>query len=391
MRATLFAAFAAFGFLFGIWQVLLPDLSRSLSLTPGQLGLALSAGFLVALPAMAWSGRVLDQMGAWTGVAGGAFALTAVFVALPLASDYGLLLLLMVAFVTASGVYDVAINAAAVDVEQGGGQRVLPQLHATFSLGGLAGALTAGVLVAGGMPFRGLYPLTGAVLAVVVMAGLRQRATQRRLLRARVEAPTPAGRRRLYREPVVVLLGVIVALAFLSEGGVESWSAIYLRSSLDLPVLFGASGVAMFHAAMALGRAASGRLAAFRGPVALMSSAGMAVAIGTAVALTTDVPALVFIGFAVAALGMSSVAPIAFSVAGDHAPDRSGEASAVLNTIGYGGFLLGPGLIGAIAELSSLRLGLAVVALAGIAIALLSRPLGEARRRRTAAHLPVAG
>jgi MFS family permease len=95
-------------------------------------------------------------------------------------------------------------------------------------------------------------------------------------------------------------------------------------------------------------------------------------------ALATDLPVLVLAGFLVVGLALAGVAPIAFSLAGDAAPRRAGAASAVITTIGYGGFLLGPGLVGGLAEVSSLRLALLVVAAAGIAISALTIAL---RRR----------
>lgn len=77
-------------------------------------------------------------------------------------------------------------------------------------------------------------------------------------------------------------------------------------------------------------------------------------------------------------LRLSAVAPLAFSLAGRARPDRAGRASSVITTIGYAGFLFGPGTIGTVAELSSLRIGLAVVVVAGLLVAALSSaPSGE--------------
>ncbi|HEX2222252.1 MAG TPA: hypothetical protein VHK06_06970, partial [Candidatus Limnocylindria bacterium] len=58
-----FGAFGAFGILFGVWQVLLPDLTRDLRLSPGPLGAMLSLGFIASLPAMLAAGRVADRVG----------------------------------------------------------------------------------------------------------------------------------------------------------------------------------------------------------------------------------------------------------------------------------------------------------------------------------------
>jgi MFS family permease len=62
------------------------------------------------------------------------------------------------------------------------------------------------------------------------------------------------------------------------------------------------------------------------------------------------------------------VVPIAFSVAGDFAPERAGGAVSVVTTLGYGGFLLGPVIVGGLAELVGLRAALGVIAVAGVLI-----------------------
>jgi MFS family permease len=64
------------------------------------------------------------------------------------------------------------------------------------------------------------------------------------------------------------------------------------------------------------------------------------------VALATKSPVLVVSGFLLVGLALAAVAPVAFSVAGEMVPDRAGSAVSVVTTVGYGGFLLGPPLVG---------------------------------------------
>lgn len=85
-------------------------------------------------------------------------------------------------------------------------------------------------------------------------------------------------------------------------------------------------------------------------------------------ALLTEVPALVVIGFGVVGLAVAAVAPVALSLAGEARPGQSGQASSAVTVIGYGGFLVGPAVIGGVAELTDLRLALGVVVLAAIGI-----------------------
>jgi MFS family permease len=98
---------------------------------------------------------------------------------------------------------------------------------------------------------------------------------------------------------------------------------------------------------------------------------------GLALALVTALPALIVAGFLLCGLALAAVAPITFSLAGDIVPGRAGDASAVLTTIGYAGFLIGPSILGAFAEVTSLRLALLAAGLAGAFISLQATRIRE--------------
>ena len=368
------AAFTPLGFMFGVWQVALPDLAGALDLTPGPLGAALSIGFVVSLPAMLIGGRLADRVGARNvGVAAGSL-LALAFIGFSRVDAYWVLVGLLMVLLAASGVYDVAINAAAIDLEQRSQRRVLPVLHAAFSGGGAAGAVAAGALVSFGIGFRLLYVGTSALIVAVMIAWLLRPSPRS------AHRTEPRRNPNLYRNALLLVLAAAAGLSFLSEGAMESWSAIYVRSSLDLPALLGAAGVATFHGAMLCGRLATAGVAGRFGRIPTLGAAGLLAAAGTALALGTELPPLILAGFLLVGLALAGVAPIAFSLAGDAAPRRAGAASAVITTIGYGGFVLGPGLVGGLAEASSLRLALGLIAVAGLSISGLTIAL----RRRMA-------
>ena len=152
----------------------------------------------------------------------------------------------------------------------------------------------------------------------------------------------------------------------------EHWSGVYLRNTLALPALVGASGVAVYHASMAVGRLISAGIVNRFGNGPTLRVAGLLTAIGMALALATREPILVICGFLLVGLALSAVVPIALSIAGSMLPERAGGASSVMTTVGYGGFLLGPILIGVAAETTSLRMALGMVVIVGISIAALA-------------------
>ncbi len=303
---------------------------------------------------------------------------------LALSGSYAALLATLVVLYSASGLYDVGINSAAVDLEQVTGRRFMPLVHAAFSAGATVGAVGAGVLVQAGTDYRLVY------LGLLAPLGL--------LLLALANTRFPAGGHGgpgggngethfgLYRHLPLLLVGGIAMLGLGSEGEMEHWSVIYLRDTLGLPALLGGSGVAVFYAAMAVGRLGTAGAVRIFGNRATLLGAGLFTAAGMGLALLTREPALVVGGFLIVGLALSSVAPIAFSVAGDVAPGGTGAAISVVTTLGYGGFLMGPVIVGGLAELVGLRTALLTIAAAGLVIVALGHRVsaGDGRPKQPA-------
>ncbi len=371
-------AFGFFGLFWGLFAVLLSDLSRALGLSPGPLGLALFFGAVASIAAMALLGWAADSLGRRTLIALAAAVFGVGVVGLAFSGSYAALVAALVVLYAASGLYDVGINAAAVDLEQTSGRRFMPLLHAAFSAGAMLGALGAGALVEVGVGYRYVYlsilvPLAALLLAVA--------ATKFPGSSEPTQGGREPGRHGLYGNLPLLLVAVIATLGLLSEGEMEHWSGVYLRQSLGLPALLGGSGVAVFFAAMAVGRLGTAWVVGRLGERRVLSSAGLMAAGGMALSLATREPLIVVAGFLLVGLALSAVVPSAFSLAGDAAPPgRAGAAISVVTTLGYGGFLLGPVIVGGLAELAGLRAALLTVVGTGMAIFALALRLAVSRQ-----------
>ncbi len=370
-------AFGVFGGLWGVWAVLLVDLSRSVGLSTGPLGLALSLGVVASIPIMFFGGKAADRWGQRAVLVASGLLMGFSFAGLAFVESYPALLVILLLWCATSGVYDVAVNAFGMALERAGGRQVMSVLHAAFSMGGAFGALAAGVLLSSGVDYRFVYMGCLIPVALIVLAALN--------------SPFPSAGRQddedgdgvrkagLHRNFPLMLAGVIAALAFFSEGTMEDWSGVYLRQTLALPTMLGASGVAVYHAAMAAGRLGAASIIKRFGNRRTLQGVGLLAAGSMALALSTSSPVLIVAGFLMVGLSLAAVTPITFSVAGSLAPDRPGAASSLVATIGYNGFLVGPALVGGAAEITGLRLALGSVAIAGFMIAVLSARLAEGR------------
>jgi MFS family permease len=363
-------ALGVLGFVWGSFAVLLADLSRLLDISPGPLGLALSGGMVASFPVMSLAGRAADIVGRRPLLIVSGALMGIGFAWLAFVGSYASLFAALLVLSAASGAYDVGVNAVAMDYERTTGRKRMAVIHAAFSAGGAIGALLAGALIKAGVDFQLIYLAALVPLGAMILAAATARFPPVAFSRARGEG-------KLYKNLPLVLVALVAALAFLTEAAMEHWSGLYLRNSLTLPALMGASGVAVYHASMAAGRLASSGIISRFGNRPTLQAAGILTAIGMALALATSEPILVVCGFLVVGLALSAVVPITLSIAGSMVPERAGGASSVVTTVGYGGFLLGPILVGALAEVLSLHVALGIVVIVGISIVALADTFGE--------------
>src|SRR5215203_5865483 len=264
-------AFGFFGLFWGCFAVLLADLSSALGWASDRLG---RKAYLILAACL---------FGA--GVSG-----------LALSGSYAALLATLVVLYSSSGLYDVGINAVAVDLERLSWRRLMSYLHAAFSGGAMVGALGAGALRQAGVDYRLAYLALLVPLVVLVTAFAAARFPLPATGEPESDLPSKGdgvGRWDLYRNGPLLLVAAIACLSMLAEGEMEHWSGIYLRDTLGLAAIVGGSGVAVFYGAQALGRLATGRLVGRLGNRRTLLASGVLAAGGMLLALATTSPVLV--------------------------------------------------------------------------------------------------
>jgi MFS family permease len=366
------------GLMVGSWAARIPALRDGLGIGDGELGIALAFVAAGALATMPLSGALVARLGSRppTRVF---IALMCVAPVLPfLVPSFALLLAAAFALGAANGGVDVAMNAQGATVEKRAGRLLFGRLHAAFSAGGLAGAAT-GALAAGlGIDARANLAIAGALCAAVTLP-----ATRGLLADDAVERAAPA-----FARPTrpLLALGVLAFCCLLAEGAALDWSAVYVRDDLGGADALAALAYAAFSATMLAGRLLSDRLVEGRRPSALLRAGGTVAGGGLALALLLDAPAAALAGFALLGGGLALTIPLVFRAAAGSGTSGAGPSLAAVSTMGYTGFLAGPPLIGAIAEASSLSVGLAFVAFMAAAAAVLAPAVEPRAPAGAAAH-----
>jgi MFS family permease len=370
-RLAVLAIFFLSGFGFASWAVRIPAVQERLDLGEGLLGVALlgmSVGSLVSMPLAGW---LVSRLGSRPVVGATALAYALTLPLLAVAPNLALLMPALALVGAATGSLDVSMNAQAVAVEKGLGRPIMSSFHASFSLGGLAGAAVGGAVAAWGV---GMAPHLAGVagLSLVSFAIAYGRMLPAGLDRG--EGGDPA-----FARPTRALagLGVISFCVLLGEGAMADWSAVYLSGPLGTGPGLAAAGFAAFSAAMVAGRLLGDRLIARFGPVALVRAGAAVSAAGLGVSLGVAHPASALVGFGCAGLGFSIIFPAALSAAGRAKSTAAGPAIAAVATAGYFGFLVGPPSIGFAAELVGLGAALFIVVALSAAIVPLAGSVGR--------------
>jgi MFS family permease len=383
IRVLVTAFFVLDGLVFANWIVRVPDIKAQVGASTGSLGLALLGVSAGAVLTMTVTGRLCRRFGAerMSVVMGLTLSLAVMLPAL--ARSVPILAAALFAFGVGYGGLNVAMNSVAVDVIAQIGRPVMPGFHAAYSLGGLLGALAGGALASALSP---AWHLTLVGLLGLVMTGwlgpglLRPR---RDIRHDDVVVAEPPGSSI---QPVVLLFGVIALCTAYGEGALADWAALHLRDDLHTSAGMAAAGYASFSVAMFAGRLSGTWTTTRLGQTRLVAIGGITAGGGMLVAALAPTLPLTVAGFVLVGLGLANVFPTAVAEAGALG---GAQGVAVASTIGYCGFLVGPPLIGFLADSTSLPIALtsiAVLAGGAAAAALLADRVAAVNRARLAAE-----
>ncbi len=389
--------FALAGMLCGIWVSRTPALAGRFGLSDGAVGLAILVWGVGAILAMQGLRGVIARAGS-AAVLRAAAPLTAVsMTVVAVAPSWPLLLVAVAVFGMTFGLTDVGMNAQGSAVERSCGRPVMNAMHAGWCAGAISGGLLGALSAAAGLSFAQTL-FGGGLLALPATLAIGGAYLPDAAPDGTTDGAATAAAPRTRLPLVVYLVGGLAFAAFMMEGSIADWSGLYLNRELGAGEAVGALGYPVFEAAMLTGRLAGDRLRTRVGTRRLITYAGLGTAVAVAVVVLAPTPLVALAGFMLTGLAICTVIPTTISVAGTIVPGRSAGAVAQVGAMGYGGLVLGPVVIGFLADVSSLRVGLGVAAVLGLVIAAgaryvpMRRPVVVAGGRageRTGAPVPV--
>ncbi|MES2498377.1 MAG: MFS transporter [Pseudomonadota bacterium] len=343
--ATRLAFFVA-GFGIACWAPLVPFAKQRVAVDDALFGLLLLCIGVGSIVAMIATSPLSARHGSKPVIVGSGLMVAVIVPFLAIAASPLQLGIALFLFGGALGSLDVAANVHAVEVERAAGEPLMSGFHALFSIGGFAGAALMTTALWIEMP-----ALAGTAICSVVMLAATLLAWPRLLVATRVEDGPVFVRPR----GIVLLLSALTAAIFVAEAAVLDWGALLItRQGLVAPNQ-GGIGYILFAIAMTCGRLAGDRLTARIGDRATLAGGGSLAVVGFAVVLTVPVAAPALAGFVLIGLGASNVAPVLFRRAGAQTVMPAALAIGAITTIAYAGLLVGPAIIGGVAQLVGLR------------------------------------
>lgn len=355
-KPAIMSAFFLQPIAFGSWLPQIPGVQERLALGPAELAIALlglPTGILLMLP---FAGQLVGRIGSRNTLIFG-FPVFLALVPLPVAApDIVSLFLLLALLGIGLSTIELGLNVEADVIEKRGTASIMNRCHGFWSLGIMTGSLIGAVFLAiEAPPFLaiGLLSLLLAPVALVVCRALPSHA-----------APVAeAEKRSSWRLPGPAILGISLFVfgITMTEGAVADWSAVYLKDVLATSGMATGMGYVVFAMMVSLGRFLGDGAKERLGAVVLARICLSLSLAGMLLVVVAPVTIIVYLGLACVGLGVSVGFPLAVTASADLGDRPAAENVAILSFIALFGFLVGPPMIGFVAELAGLRSGLATL------------------------------
>ncbi|HYC87423.1 MAG TPA: MFS transporter [Chryseosolibacter sp.] len=374
-RIAVKVAFFLNGFIYANWVSRLPRIQELYEADNGTIGLVLLTFSLGAVAAMPFTGWVVIRYGSRKITL---FSLIGYCAFVPLIAGMQNIPALMMLFVVMgafTGMLDVAMNAQAVMVERAYRKPIMTSFHALFSIGMALGAWCGALFADLQFDISVHFGVTVSASLITCIWVSRNLVYDKPIGAEGQEGP-------VFRLPSksLVIIGVIAFCCMMGEGAMADWTVNFMENVADASRTMAPIGLSAFATAMTIGRVFGDRIRIAFGDSMLIMAGGVISTLGLAAALIVPDTYISISGFFLVGLGLSTIVPIAYSIAGNAKGLPSGVGLAMVTTVGYAGFLFGPPIIGFIADVYGLRVGLAFVLLLFVLMTL----LGALRHRNDA-------
>lgn len=365
-RVALGALFFFMGICFASWAARIPDIQAKFQLSEGELGtllLCLPIGSMLGLPIAGWS---VHHYGSRIVILICSFAYALTLPLIGLAPNLWVIAPVLMIFGMLGNIMNISLNTQALGFENQLGKSILASFHGVWSMAGFTGAG-----LGAGMIFLSFSPAAHYVV-VALLSILMILLSQKFVINDKRAAGEEGG--LVLRKPDSLLLrvGLISFLGMMAEGCMFDWSGVYFKKIVEAEPELVSLGYVCFMGAMASGRFITDKASNRYGKIPVLQVSGILIFLGLLLAVLFPSLYTAALGFLLVGFGVASIVPVSYGIAGRSKLYSPSVALAMVSTLSFFGFLVGPPLIGFIAEAFNLQVSFALIAINGLGILLLT-------------------
>ncbi len=360
-RISIGILFLLCGLNFATWATRIPDFKYLLHLSDAELGtvlMGLPLGSLVSLPIAGWliskfNSRIICIV-----------AVVLYIIIIPIigfsVSSYMLFGCLFF-FGMAGDVLNIAMNTQVVALEAKMNKIIMSSFHAVFSIGLMLGALLGGFLARLGFDFQSHFYLIAGINVLSIPLFYPHLLIDGNKLPDENKPKSSILNLGRY----LTILALVAFCGMLCEGAMADWITLYFKEEVNLTSYSTTIGFSSFALAMVVGRFSGDYISQNFGVRNILTLNGFLISGGMLFTLYLPTVELKIVGCFLTGLGISTIVPLIYSQAGNQKNIEPAIAIAGVSTIAYIGFLIGPVLIGYLADFFNLQNALILLVILG--------------------------
>ena len=353
------------GTAFASWASRIPTIKEVFNLNEAELGsvlFLLPLGSLSVLPLSGWS---ISKYGSRLITLLSAIGHASVLLSIAFSDSIFMLSVSLFLFGFTGNALNISMNTQALELQEHIYQRpLMSSFHGLWSFGAMFGAIIGGWMVSSDVSMGQQYLFLALCMWVVYFTAYHF------LVRGSISH----GRMKLeWPSRALWLLGIICFCCAICEGAMADWSSLYYQQVVNTGEKVNTTGYTAYALMMALGRIAGDKLIKRFGSRQVLLIDSVFIAIGFAIGVGVIHPLAVVLGFGMIGLGVSTIIPIVYTLAGKNRDRPPSVSLAAVTSIGFIGFLAGPPVIGYVAHAIGLRLALLLLVFMALIITVLSR------------------
>lgn len=330
----------------------MPEVKRLLEIDSAQLGLVLLAGAAGSMSTLLVSGKIIARFGTKPIISIAFSVAVLAMIGMAFGAINGSIPTVVVSlFITFAGaaLTDVSINVDGTQVEQQLNKSVMPRMHAFFSLGAFTGAGLATAAMALNIDLATQTIILSGISIVVpfalwklIPAHTGQELHHKDKTEVIKDSYSP------WKNPLIPLLGLGILGMTLAEGATNDWLTLGFVEGLGQTTTNAGLAFVILQVGMVASRFFGGAIVDKIGRRRTLEILAVAGIIGLLLVILSNNIYLAWVGAALWGAGVSMAFPLFLGAAGEG--EHSAKNVGAVATFGYTAFLVGPPILGLLAQ-----------------------------------------